>query len=73
MVATVQIWNNAKYFKMIDIIVENSFNRYMTTEEISDGVTLANDASSSSITFTRTSSSNVNTKEATERAAALSV
>ncbi len=71
--ATLQIWNNAKYFKMSNIIVENSFNRYMTSEEISDGVTLANDASASSITFQRTSSSNVNTREATERAAALTV
>ena len=71
--ATLQIWNNAKYFKMQNIIVENSFNRYMTSEEISDGVTLANDPSASSITFKRTSSSNVNTREATERAAAITV
>ena len=71
--ATLQVWNSAKYFKMIDVIVENSFNRYMTSEEISDGVTLANDASASSITFKRTSSSNVNTREATERAAAITV
>ena len=71
--ATLQLWNNAKYFKMSEITVENSFNRYMTNEEIADGVTLANDPSISSINFKRTSSSNVNTREATERAAAITV
>ena len=71
--ATVQLWQNAKYFKASNIIFENSFNRYMTSEEISDGITLANDARASSITFKRTSSSNVNTREATERAAALTI
>ena len=71
--ATVQLWQNAKYFKASNIIFENSFNRYMTSEEISDGITLANDAKASSITFKRTSSSNVNTREATERAAALTI
>ena len=45
----------------------------MTTEEISDGVTLSGDTSASSITFTRTSSSNVNTRDATERAAAMTI
>ena len=71
--ATVQLWQNAKYFKASNIIFENSFNRYMTSEEISDGITLANDAKASSITFKRTSSSNVNTREATERAAAMTI
>jgi len=71
--ATVQLWNKAKYFKASNIIFENSFNRYMTSEEINDGVTLAYDSKASSITFKRTSSSNVNTREATERAAALTV
>ena len=71
--ATVQIWNNAKYFKASNIIFENSFNRYMTSEEISDGVALSGDKSASSITFTRTSSSNVNTRDATERAAAMTI
>jgi len=45
----------------------------MTNEEISDGVTLSGDTTVSSITFKRTSSSNVNTREATERAATLTV
>ena len=71
--ATVQIWNNAKYFKASNIIFENSFNRYMTSEEISDGVALSGDTSASSITFTRTSSSDVNTRAATERAAAMTI
>ena len=71
--ATVQLWQNAKYFKASNIIFENSFNRYMTSEEISDGIALANDARASSITFQRTSSSNVNTRAATERAAALTI
>ena len=71
--ATVQLWQNAKYFKASNIIFENSFNRYMTSEEISDGIVLANDAKASSITFQRTSSSNVNTRAATERAAALTI
>ena len=71
--ATVQLWNKAKYFKASNIIFENSFNRYMTSEEVSDGVTLSGDTSASSITFKRTSSSNVNTREATERAAAMTI
>ena len=71
--ATVQIWGNAKYFKASNIIFENSFNRYMTNEELADGVTPAYDSSASPITFIRTSSSNVNTKEATERACAMTI
>jgi hypothetical protein len=69
--ATVQLWPAAKYFKASNIIFENSFNRYMTSEEVKDGVTLSGDTSASSITFKRTSSSNVQTRDATERAAAL--
>jgi len=69
--ATVQLWPAAKYFKASNIIFENSFNRYMTSEEVNDGVTLSGDTSASSITFKRTSSSNVQTREATERAAAM--
>ena len=71
--ATVQIWNKAKYFKAYRIIFENSFNRYITSEEISDGVTLSGDTSASSITFKRTSSSDVQTRTATERAAAITI
>lgn len=71
--ATVQLWNQAKYFKAYKIIFENSFNRYMTNEEISDGVALTYDTSASSITFARVSSSNVQTRAATERAAAMTI
>ena len=71
--ATVQIWNQAKYFKASNIIFENSFNRYMTAEEIADGVTLAGDSRASSITFKRTSSCDVKSRAATERAAAMTI
>ena len=45
----------------------------MTTEEINDGVTLAYDSRASSITFKRTSSSDVKSRAATERAAAMTI
>ena len=45
----------------------------MTSEEVSDGVTISGDTSASSIIFKRTSSSNVNTREATERAALMTI
>lgn len=70
--ATVQLWPKATYFKAQNITFENSFNRYVTAEEIKDGVELTGDTAASSITFKRTSSSDVKTKAATERAAALS-
>ena len=71
--ATVQLWQNAKYFKASNIIFENSFNRYMTSEEVKDGVTLAKDPKASPITFQRTSSSDVKSRAATERAAAMTI
>ena len=45
----------------------------MTSEEISDGVTLSWDTNASSITFKRTSSSNLNTREAIERASVMTI
>ena len=45
----------------------------MTSEEISDGVTLAYDSRASSITFQRTSSSYVKSRAATERATAMTI
>ena len=45
----------------------------MTNEEINDGVTLAYDSRASSITFKRTSSSDVKSRAATERAAAMTI
>ena len=68
--ATVQILSTATYFKAKNIVFENSFNRYMTKNEVNDGVTLAG---SQSITFVRTSSSDVTSKAATERAAAMTI
>jgi pectin methylesterase-like acyl-CoA thioesterase len=45
----------------------------MTAEEIADGITLAGDSRASSITFKRTSSSDVKSRAATERAAAMTI
>ena len=45
----------------------------MTNEEISDGVTVAGDSKASPITFKRTSSSDVKSRDATERAAAMTI
>lgn len=70
--ATVQLWPKASYFKAEHITFENSFNRYITDEELKDGVALVGDTSVTSISFERKSGSDVTTKAATERAAALS-
>jgi pectin methylesterase-like acyl-CoA thioesterase len=45
----------------------------MTSEEVKDGVTLAKDPKASPITFQRTSSSDVKSRAATERAAAMTI
>ena len=45
----------------------------MTAEEINDGVTLAYDSRASSITYRRTSSSDVKSRAVTERAAAMTI
>ena len=71
--ATVLLGTKAQYFKAKNIVFENSFNRYMTSEEIADGVTLQNDPDVSAISTQRTSSTDVQSKAATERAAAISV
>lgn len=57
-------------FRAEYITFENSFNRYVTLKEILDGV---EPSGSQSITFKRTLGANVQTKDATERAAALAV
>ena len=67
---TVQLLNKATDFKAKNIVFENSFNRYVTSEEISDGVT---PSGSQSITFQRTASSDVRAKAATERGAAITI
>ena len=71
--ATVLITNKASYFKAKDIVFENSFNRYMTKEEIEDGVEVLGDSNTSPIKVARTSSLDVKSKAATERGAALAV
>lgn len=70
--ATVQLWPKAEYFKAQDITFENSFNRYITEEELRDGVELTGDTSVSKISQVRTASTDAKSKAATERAAALS-
>ena len=62
----------ATYFKAKNIVFENSFNRYMTTEEINEGVEILGDASASPINIKRVSSLDVKSKAATERDVALS-
>ena len=69
--ATVLLTNKASYFKAKDITFENSFNRYMTNEEIADGVEVLGDSNISPINIARTSSLDVKSKAATERGAAL--
>ena len=68
--ATVHVLSKASYFKAENIVFENSFNRYMTQEEIQDGVEVSG---TSGITVVRTSSTDVKSKDATERAAAISI
>ena len=69
---TVLLLPKATYFKAEHITFENSFNRYVTDEEIRDGVELSGDTSVSSINFKRQKGADVRTKAATERGAALS-
>lgn len=67
--ATVHVLSKASYFKAQDIVFENSFNRYMTEQEIEDGV----EPEAGSTLPQRTSSLDVKAKESTERAAAISI
>ncbi|MBQ7013897.1 MAG: hypothetical protein IJN11_08315 [Oscillospiraceae bacterium] len=68
---SVQLLSNADYFKAENIVFENSFNRYVTSEEIADGVT---PSGSQKITYNRTASNaDVKSKDATERGAALTI
>jgi lysophospholipase L1-like esterase/pectin methylesterase-like acyl-CoA thioesterase/chitodextrinase len=68
--ATVYLTNTAANFKAKNIIFENSFNKYMTDEELADGVELAHIADSS-ISVERKSFTDVTSKPATERGAAI--
>ncbi len=62
---TVRLEGNADYFRAENITFENSFNRYMTDEEIADGVEPSGSCPE------RQKDTNVQTKAATERAAAM--
>ena len=60
------VQKDAKAFRAEGITFETSFNKYVTDEEIADGV-----ESDGSIAFVRKLNSDVRTKKATERSAAL--
>lgn len=62
------IKSGAKFFRAEDITFETSFNKYVTDEEIVDGV-----ESDGSMSFVRTLGAKVTSKAATERATALCV
>jgi len=66
--ATVYITNSAAHFKAKNIIFENSFNKYMTDEELADGVELDPNGT---IHVERKLFTDVTSKDATERAAAI--
>lgn len=65
----VRINSKAKYFRAENIVFENSFNRYMTSEEIADGV----EPTGETLTVNRTANLDVRAKANTERAAACCV
>ena len=66
--ATVQLRSTATNFRAENIVFENSFNRYMTSEEVADGVECTNET----LTVGRNAFTDVQAKSQTERAAALS-
>lgn len=68
--SAVALHNKAAYFRAEYITFENSFNRYVTDEEIADGVEVSG---SQSITVKRTKGLDVTAKSTTERAAAIAV
>ncbi len=68
--AATYVKEGGKGFKAENIYFEASFNKYMTDEEIADGVEITGDES---ITFKRTISAEVTTKDATERSSAFAI
>lgn len=69
--AAVYVDKLAKAFRAENIVFENSFNRYLTDEEVEDGVKLlGNDGN---VSVDRKYGADVQSKAATERAAALLV
>lgn len=69
---TVYLTNTATAFNAENIVFENSFNKYVTDEELADGVELANVAGST-INVQRKSYIDAVSRPATERAAAMLV
>ena len=71
--ATVYVPSSATAFRAEGITFENSFNRYLTDEELEDGVQLNTTNADGNVTVERNYSLDVQSKAATERAAALVV
>lgn len=67
---TVYLTNTAANFKAENIVFENSFNKYITDEELADGVELGNVAGST-INVQRKAYTDAVSRPATERAAAM--
>lgn len=65
----VRLQSGAKYFRAENITFENSFNRYMTDEELADGA----EPTGETLTVQRRQGLDVRAKSATERAAAMCV
>ena len=63
----VRLQEKAKFFRAENIVFENSFNRYVTDEELADGV----EPTGETITVQRRKGMDVTAKSTTERAAAL--
>jgi pectin methylesterase-like acyl-CoA thioesterase len=70
--STVYLTGSALGFRAENIVFENSFNKYITGEELADGVALGNVAGST-ISVERTASLDVTTRPAQERAAAMAI
>ena len=68
--SAVALHTKASNFRAEYITFENSFNRYVTDEEIRDGV---EPSGSEAITYQRTKGADVKSKTATERAAAIAI
>ncbi|MDO5293796.1 MAG: pectinesterase family protein, partial [bacterium] len=68
--AATYVKSNAVGFNAENITFESSFNRYVTEEEIKDGVEITG---GESITFKRELGADVKTKKATERASAICI
>lgn len=68
---SVYVKNTATAFRASGITFENSFNRYITDEELEDGVEVGPPSKDYDIQVVRNYNTNVTSKAATERAAAM--